>query len=107
VQEPRPHRQYLYLHDTGAFSSVIQQGIAQQLGLHPVGQVLVGTPAATHIALDQFLVRFVFPDQSVREVMVVEAPLQGQHVQCLIGRDILAQSVFMYSGPQGLYSLSL
>lgn len=37
---------------------------------------------------------------------VLEAPLQGQNIDCLIGRDVLSQGVFVYIGYTNLFSLS-
>ena len=37
----------------------------------------------------------------------MEMPLQGQHVQCLIGRDVLADAVLVYLGESNRFSLSL
>lgn len=34
------------------------------------------------------------------EISVIEAPLQGQNIQALIGRDDLKHGVFIYQGPQ-------
>ena len=40
------------------------------------------------------------------EGTVLEALLQGQNIQCLIGRDVLAQAVLVYIGYTNLFSLS-
>lgn len=92
--------------DTGATGSVIRQGLAAQLGLNPVGVTYINTPSSTNVACHEFLVRLVFPNNVVYETTVIEAPLQGQHVQCLIGRDVLAHGVFVYIGYGNLFSLS-
>jgi hypothetical protein len=42
----------------------------------------------------------------VAETTVLEAPLLGQHIQCLIGRDVLAHGVLVYIGYGNLFSLS-
>lgn len=92
--------------DTGATSSVIRQGLAIQLGLNPVGVTYINTPSSTNVACYEYLVRLVFPNNVVFETTVIEAPLQGQHVQCLIGRDVLSQAVLVYIGYGNLFSLS-
>lgn len=92
--------------DTGATGSVIQQGLAAQLGLNPVGVVQIHTPSSTNVACYEYAVRLVFPNNVVFEGTVIEAPLQGQRVQCLIGRDVLAQAVLVYIGYSNLFSLS-
>ena len=92
--------------DTGATGSVIRQGLAAQLGLNPVGGTYINTPSSTNVACYEYLVRFVFPNNVLFETTVLEAPLQGQHIQCLIGRDVLAHGVFVYIGYGNLFSLS-
>ena len=42
-----------------------------------------------------------------RELIAAEMPLQGQHIQCLLGRDLLASGMLIYSGLQNLYTLQL
>lgn len=92
--------------DTGATSGVIRQGFAAQLGLNPVGVAYITTPSSTNVACYEYLVRLVFPNNVVAETTVLEAPLLGQHIQCLIGRDVLAHGVFVYIGYGNLFSLS-
>jgi predicted aspartyl protease len=93
--------------DTGASCCVIQRGLAQQLGLQPVGQLSATTPSSTHVPTMQYPVQLVFPDQCTREVIAVEMPLQSQYIQCLIGRDLLAGGTLIYSGIQNSYTLEL
>ncbi len=92
--------------DTGATGSVIQHGLPAHLGLHPVGVVLINTPSSTNVACNEYLVRLMFPNNVIVETTILEAPLQGQHIQCLIGRDVLAHGVFVYIGYGNLFSLS-
>jgi hypothetical protein len=42
----------------------------------------------------------------VGEGVVIEAPLAGQHIQGLIGRDVLAQSVLVYIGYTNQFTVS-
>jgi hypothetical protein len=93
--------------DTGAFCCAIQQGIAQQLGLQPSGQTTTTTPSSVGNPSTQYPVQLVFPDRSTRDVIAVELPLQGQHIQCLIGRDVLAGGLLIYNGLQNSYALQL
>ena len=92
--------------DTGATGSVIRQGLAAQLGLNPVGVTHINTPSSTNVACYEYLVRLLFPNNVLVEATVLEAPLQGQHIQCLIGRDVLAHGVLVYIGYGNLFSLS-
>lgn len=92
--------------DTGATGSVIAQGLASRLGLNPIGVTYINTPSSTNVACYEYSVRLIFPNNVLWEGQVLEAPLQGQHVQCLIGRDVLAQAVLIYIGYGNLFSLS-
>ena len=93
--------------DTGATATVIQQGVAAQLGLKPVGVVRIHTPSSSDVPCYQYAVRLLFPNNVVAEgVTAIEAPLVGQDIQVLIGRDVLAHGVLVYIGYANLFSLS-
>lgn len=92
--------------DTGATGSVIQSAIAQQLGLQPVGVVSISTPSSDNVPCLQYIVRLIFPNNVIVESLAIEAPLRGQHIQCLIGRDVLAHGVFVYTGYINQFTLS-
>lgn len=92
--------------DTGASGSVIRQGLAAQLGLQPVGVINVSTPSSTNVPCNQYVVRFLLPNNVIFETTAIEAPLQGQNIQCLIGRDVLAHAVLVYVGYTNTFTLS-
>jgi hypothetical protein len=92
--------------DTGAYATIIRQGLAAKLGLQPVGVATIDTPTSSNISCLEYAVRLVFPNGIVCELAVLEAPLQGQHIDCLVGRDVLAKTVMVYIGPANLYSIS-
>lgn len=92
--------------DTGASGTVIQEGLATSLGLQPVGTTKITTPSSTEVDCYEYAVRYVLPNDVVAEGTVIEAPLQGQQIQALIGRDVLAHGVFIYIGYMGGFSLS-
>jgi predicted aspartyl protease len=92
--------------DTGASHTVIQQDLATRLGLQPVGTTYIHTPSATNVPCPRYRVRLLFPQNTLVEITALAAPLQGQHIQCLIGRDVLARAVFIYIGDNNLFSLS-
>jgi len=93
--------------DTGATGTVIQEGIADQLGLNPIGVTSINTPASTNVSCYQYAIRLIFPNNIVAEGIVIEAPLQGQSIQCLIGRDILAHGVLVYIGYMNQFTFSM
>lgn len=93
--------------DTGATGSVMQKGLAAQLGLQPVGVVYISTPSSANVPCNEYAVRFLFPNNVVVDGTMIEAPMQGQgQVQALIGRDTLAHGVLVYIGYANLFSLS-
>lgn len=92
--------------DTGATGSVVRQGLLSPLGLNPVGVAYINTPSSTNVLCYEYSVRLLFANNVLVETTVIEAPLQGQHIQCLIGRDILAHGVLVYIGYSNLFSLS-
>ena len=93
--------------DTGATGTVISQGITTRLGINPVGTTLISTPSSTNVRCNQFDVQIVLPN-NVRfpSIVITEAPLQGQHIQCLIGRNILQHGVLIYNGCDNSFTLS-
>jgi predicted aspartyl protease len=92
--------------DTGASGTVIQAGVAARLGLHPVGVVAINTPSSTGVLCAQYAVRLIFPNNVIGEAVVIEAPLEGQHVQGLVGRDVLSQAVLVYIGYTNQFTMS-
>lgn len=92
--------------DTGATASVIQPAAAQQLGLKPIGVVNVSTASSSSVQCPQYVARLVFPNNVLVEVTVIEAPLTGQQIQCLIGRDALSHGVLIYNGYMNQFTLS-
>lgn len=71
-----------------------------------MGITYINTPSSTNVACQEYLVRLIFPNNVLVETSIIEAPLQGQHIQCLVGRDVLAHGVFVYIGYTNLFSLS-
>ena len=92
--------------DTGASCTVIREGLAHQLGLQPTGTRVIHTASHSNVHCYEFLVRLLFPNDILFETNAVETPLKGQHIDCLIGRDVLAQGLLVYIGPDNLFSLS-
>ncbi|MCX6272306.1 MAG: retroviral-like aspartic protease family protein [Bacteroidetes bacterium] len=93
--------------DTGASGTVISQGFAASLGINPVGTTMINTPSSTHVSCYQFDIQLVFPNNvNIASIVVTEAPLKGQHIQCLIGRDVLQHGVLIYTGYDNSFTLS-
>ena len=93
--------------DTGATGTVISQGFAAMLGIQPIGTTSINTPSSINVNCYQFDMQLIFPNNiNIPSIVVTEAPLQGQHIQCLIGRDILQHSVLVYVGYDNSFTLS-
>jgi len=92
--------------DTGATGTVLRDDIPQQLGLNPIGVALINTPSSSNVRCYRYVVRLLFPNRVVVETTAIAAPLQGQHIQCLIGRDVLKHGVFVYIGYTDTFTLS-
>jgi len=92
--------------DTGATGTVIRQEMPGQLGLNPVGTAMINTPSSEGVECYEYLVRLFFQNNVVIETLAIGAPLQGQHIQCLIGRDVLAHGVLIYVGYTNTFTLS-
>ena len=92
--------------DTGATGSVIQPTLVQQLGLQPIGVVNISTPSSESILCYQYSVRLIFPNNVIVETTAIEAPLKGQQIYCLVGRDVLAHGVLVYTGYINQFTLS-
>jgi predicted aspartyl protease len=92
--------------DTGATGTVISQGLAAMLGINPVGTIFINTPSSNNVNCYQFDVQLIFPNNvNISSIVVTEAPLQGQHIQCLIGRDVLQNGVLIYTGYDNSFTL--
>ena len=96
----------LALVDTGASHTVIQQGLAQKLGLEPAGTAVIATPASAGVVCLRYEARLLFPHQIWVECLVTEAPMEEQEVQALIGRDILSRCILVYLGERNTFTLS-
>lgn len=93
--------------DTGASGTCIAQGVAQQLGLQPVGVVPVSTPSSTNVPMTIYAVRLLLPNSVVFETTAIEGQLQAQGIGALIGRDVLSQAVLVYIGYMNEFTIAI
>lgn len=85
--------------DTGATSSVVNPTIIQGLKVAPIGRVRINTPSDANVECDMYKLALILPDGvAIESSDVIEAPLVGQPIQCLLGRDILRHGVLIYNG---------
>jgi predicted aspartyl protease len=92
--------------DTGATGTVLKKEIVDALRMKPVGAVSINTPSSTNALCNQYLVRLLLPNNVTVDAVIIAAPLKDQHIQCLIGRDILQHGVFIYTGYINQFTLS-
>lgn len=93
--------------DTDASGTLVQTLVVEGMGLSPFDTALLSTPSTTELLRRRlYRVRLVFSKIVAFETNVVEGPLIGQNVQCLIGRDILEEVVFTYDGPGSRFTIS-
>lgn len=95
--------------DTGASGTCINPAIVQALGLSPVSVAQVSTPTTTTaVPCNVFAVNLLFDlgQIAVNDIMAMEAPLGGQNIQMLIGRDVLRHGVLVYIGYINQFTLS-
>jgi hypothetical protein len=93
--------------DTGASMCCVEEVALQQLGLQPISESNVATPAGVQVQ-NVYLPRLTFPGTPLPPL---EIPVLGSHLAqgnmiSLIGRDILAHCVLVYNGPMGSYTLA-
>lgn len=105
--EEVPSISAMMLIDTGASGTLVQTDVINRLGLESLGTVFLRPPTTTEpVARRQYLVRVVLSEGIAFEVEVVDAPLTGQGIQGLIGRDILDHLVFTYNGPKNQFTVT-
>jgi hypothetical protein len=94
--------------DTGASHSIIRKEIPEKLNLKPIGTVKINTPSSKDHECYQYFMRLIFPSHGLSyEGIFTATPLEGQNIDCLIGRDLLASSILIYIGYDNSFTLSI
>jgi len=94
--------------DTGATSCVIQEEIPKKLNLQPIGEINMNTPSSKGNKCFQYYMRMAIPSHGlIYEGAFIAAPLEGQDISCLIGRDVLKSSILIYIGNKNQFTLSI
>jgi hypothetical protein len=101
--------------DTGAGVSGIDASVIAQLGVQPVGQVMVSGVTGAKMR-SKFPAKFTFPGTGLPDFNfgeLVEAEIANQAIRgtkipliALIGRDILHHCVVVYNGPAGTFTIA-
>jgi hypothetical protein len=93
--------------DTGDTGTCVQQGLLAPLGLQPTGVVPIVTPTTTQQhTCPVYFARLTMPKGLWLEIPIVEAPLQGQPIQALLGRDVLRHGHLIYSGTDQRFTVN-
>ncbi|MCF8211241.1 MAG: aspartyl protease family protein [Rhodoferax sp.] len=104
----------VFLVDTGASHTVVDQRLIQPLGLSPTGTVLCHTPstAGNAVPMYQYDLLIYIPSNSqtlgwyLDAVPVMAGSFEGQAIDGLIGRDILDRGLLVYNGQNGHFTLA-
>lgn len=106
IDVPRPIKVRAMI-DTGASSSAVKTGIPGRLGLNPIGKRKLQTPSSTNLECAEFALTFSLPNDISVDVVAVEAPLEEQAIEALVGRDVLSEGVLVYVGYMGTFTFSV
>lgn len=95
--------------DTGASHCALQQTIPEKLKLEPVGTIKINTPSCKGKECYRYFMRMAIPfhNNLVYEGVFTAVPLEGQGIDCLIGRDVLAHGILIYIGYANQFTFSL
>lgn len=92
--------------DTGASHSFILQGIPAQLGLNHKGTIMINGPTMANLQCNQYDIEIIFPNNQNIIIRVVEVPvITPAPIQCVLGRDFLKDSIFIYNGKENFFTL--
>lgn len=94
--------------DTGASHCVLQTSIPEALGLKPVGTMKISTPSCKDKECYRYFLRMMIPSHNLTyEGTFIAVALEGQGINCLIGRDLLANGILIYIGYANQFTFSL
>ena len=93
--------------DTGATRTVLKRSVARTMGLKAVDVATVHTASSANILCVRYDLRLILRRDLMFDVRAIGLPMDGQHLDCLIGRDVLANGVFLYLGAQNQFVLAV
>ena len=110
--EPQPQpEEGIALVDTGASKTCVHEPILKKLGVSPIGLITTGT-AGGQFQKPLYPAHLSFPGERLEAEIasVIAVDLTGQKIRdkpiiALIGRDMLALTLFIYNGPGGFFSI--
>ncbi|MCI4347277.1 MAG: retroviral-like aspartic protease family protein, partial [Thermoplasmata archaeon] len=94
--------------DTGATFSAIDQGVAERLGLNPIGVAKTGTASGRRDA-PVYAVKFSIHGAMiiVEDGHVLGVDLEGTGMVALLGRSFLQNTLFIYDGIGSEFTIAL
>ena len=94
--------------DTGSAVTVLSSSIIQALGLESFGRTDIFTPSSdSQHSARSYVVDITLPNgEALHDIIAVEALLDGQNIQALIGRDVLLHGLLIYVGYMDQFTLS-
>jgi len=92
--------------DTGASHSMVDRSIPQNLGISTVGETTLWSATHSDVPSQMFDVTFIILADFVKEVQCLESDFSGRPFMAIIGRDILAGCVLVYTGWTNTFTLS-
>lgn len=98
--------------DTGASATCVDPDCLARLDITPTGRIPIHTPStgSTPHTTDQYDVSLILlhPDLhlQLQVLPVISSSLGLQGIQALIGRDVLAQCLFVFDGTARIFSLA-
>jgi hypothetical protein len=98
--------QSIGLVDTGAQCTLVDGGLADELGLVPTGTLPIVATGGQQMEWPTVLVRLILPGDSIRELVAGAGPLLSHGFGCILGRDLLMDCTLTCVGPEESFRLS-
>lgn len=98
--------QTIGLVDTGAQGTLIDESLADELGLVATGALSIVATGAEAQDWPTVYCRVVLPGDSIWELTTAVGPLLSHGFGCILGRDLLMDCRLDYDGPSESFTLS-
>jgi len=85
---------------------MIDRTIPTSLGINTVGETTLTSATHVDVPTQLFDLTFVLMEGFVKEVRCMESDFSGRPFQAIIGRDILAGCILVYTGWTNTFTLS-